>query len=71
MKIVLVTGLEAFLARLGAILGHLGPNFDRFERPRGPKRKAKRDPRGIKKETKMTSKFRSTQPSSGMVADYD
>ena len=32
-------------------------DFDRFGRPRGSKGEAKRDPRGTKNETKMTSKF--------------
>ena len=57
IKKVILAGLEAILGRLGAILGPLGPNLGRFGRPRGPKREAKRDPRGTKNETKMTSKF--------------
>ena len=54
---VILAGLGAFLGRLGAILEPLGPNMSRFGRPRGPKREAKRDPRGIKNDTKMTLIF--------------
>ena len=57
IKMVILAGLEAILGRLGAILGPLGPNLGRFGRPRGPKREAKRDPRGTKHETTMTSIF--------------
>ena len=57
IKMIILAGLEAILGRLGAILGPLGPDLGRFGRPRGPKREAKRDPRGAKNETKMTSKF--------------
>ena len=53
---VILAGLEAILGRLGAILGPLGPNLGRFGRSRGPKREAKRDPRGTQNETKITSK---------------
>ena len=52
---VVLAALETFWRHLGAILGPLGPNLDEFEHPRGSKREAKRDPRGIKNETKMTS----------------
>ncbi len=50
---VVLAGLEAFLGRLGAILGPLGPNLDRFGRPRGPKREAKRDPRATQNDTQI------------------
>ena len=36
-----------------SLLGPLGPNLGRFGRPRGPKREAKREPRGTKNDTKM------------------
>ena len=57
IKMVILAGLGVILGRLGSILGPLGPNLGRLGRPREPKREAKRDPRGTKNETKMTSTF--------------
>jgi hypothetical protein len=53
----ILADVEAFWGCLEVILGSVGQNLARLERPRGPKRDAKRDPRGTRNDTQIASIF--------------